>query len=99
MKSIIIGQFLPGSSFLYRMDPRSKIIALMFLMVSAFILKEVSHIIIMLVVVLLILKIGGIPVTKIARGLKPIMILLLFTFTFQIIFIKTGDLLFDTTLH
>ncbi len=98
MKNIIIGQFLPGSSFLYRMDPRSKIMALMILMISTFILKDVSHMLIMLGVVLLILKIGGIPVVKIARGLKPIMILLLFTFTFQIIFIKTGSLIFDTEL-
>ncbi len=98
MKNIIIGQFLPGSSFLYKMDPRSKIIALMLLMVSTFILSSILHILVMLGVVLLILKIGGIPVTRIARGLKPIMILLLFTFTFQIIFIKTGDLVFDTQL-
>ena len=98
MKNIIIGQYLPGTSFLYRMDPRSKIIALMLLMISTFILEDVSHILIMLGVVLLILKIGGIPVTRIARGLKPIMILLLFTFTFQIIFIKTGSLIYDTEL-
>ena len=98
MKNIIIGQFIPGNSFLYRMDPRSKIIALMLLMVSTFILSSVVHILVMLGVVLLILKVGGIPVTRIARGLKPIMILLLFTFTFQIIFIKTGNLVFDTEL-
>lgn len=98
MKNIIIGQYLPGTSFLYKMDPRSKIIALGILMVSAFILKDVTHILLMLGIVLLILKIGGIPVVRIARGLKPIMILLLFTFSFQIIFIKTGPLLFSTDL-
>jgi len=98
MKNIIIGQYLPGNSFLYRMDPRSKLIALGILMVSAFILKDVTHILMMLGIVLLILKVGGIPVVRIARGLKPIMILLLFTFSFQIIFIKTGPLLFSTEL-
>jgi energy-coupling factor transport system permease protein len=99
MKNIIIGQFLPGTSFLYKMDPRSKIIALGILMISAFILQDVTHIVIMLGAVLLILKIGGIPVVRIARGLRPIMILLLFTFSFQIIFIKTGTLLFSTDLN
>lgn len=98
MKNIIIGQFIPGTSFLYKMDPRSKIIALMLLMISTFILSSVSHILIMLAVVLFILKIGGIPVVRVARGLKPILILLLFTFTFQIIFIKSGNLVFDTEL-
>ncbi len=98
MKNIIIGQYIPGKSFLYKMDPRSKILALGILMVTAFIFKDISHIIYMLVGVLLILKLGGIPLMRIARGLKPIMILLLFTFTFQILFIKTGDVVLNTTL-
>jgi len=34
MNNIIIGQFVPGNSFLYRMDPRSKIMALILLMIS-----------------------------------------------------------------
>ncbi len=98
MKNIIIGQYIPGKSFLYKMDPRSKILALGILMVTAFIFKDISHIIYMLVGVLFILKLGGIPLMRIARGLKPIMILLLFTFTFQILFIKTGDVVLNTTL-
>jgi len=98
MKNIIIGQFIPGKSFLYKMDPRSKILALGILMVSAFIFKDISHIIYMLLGVIIILKIGGIPIARIARGLKPIMILLLFTFSFQVMFIKTGDIVFQTLL-
>lgn len=98
MKNIIIGQYIPGNSFLYKMDPRSKILALGILMVSAFIFKDITHIIYMLLGVLIILKIGGIPIMRIARGLRPIMILLLFTFTFQVLFIKTGQVLLDTAL-
>jgi energy-coupling factor transport system permease protein len=98
MKNIIIGQYIPGSSFLYKMDPRSKIIALMLLMVSTFVLQDVFHILIMLSLVLLMLKIGGIEIGRIARGLRPIMILLIFTFTFQILFVKTGTLLYDLKL-
>ena len=98
MKNIIVGQYIPGNSFLYKMDPRSKIMALGILMVSAFIFKDITHIIYMLFGVLVILKIGGIPIIRIARGLKPIMILLLFTFIFQILFIKTGAVILDTTL-
>ncbi len=98
MKNIIIGQYIPGDSFLYKMDPRSKILALGILMVTAFIFKDISHILYMLGGVLIILKIGGIPIMRIARGLKPIMILLLFTFTFQVLFIKTGSVMLDTTL-
>ncbi len=93
MNNIIIGQYIPGNSFLYKMDPRSKIIALFLLMISTFILNDVIHIIVMLGLVLLLLQFGGIPIGRIIRGLRPIMILLTFTFTFQILFVKTGPLL------
>lgn len=98
MNNIIIGQYVPGDSFLYKMDPRSKIIALILMMISTFILNNVFHIIVLLSFVLLILWFGGIPIGRIVRGLRPIMILLTFTFTFQILFVKTGNLLYDIPL-
>jgi len=94
MNNIIIGQYIPGNSFLYKMDPRSKIIALMLLMVSTFILQDLIHILIMLSLVFVMLYIGGIPLGRVFRGLRPIMILLMFTFTFQILFVNTGKLLY-----
>lgn len=98
MNNIIIGQYVPGTSFLYKMDPRSKILSLMILMVTAFILKDVTHILIMLVIVLAILKIGGIPIGRIIKGLKPVLILLTFTFVFQVLFVKDGTVLLNQTL-
>lgn len=98
MNNIIIGQFIPGDSFLYKMDPRSKIIALILLMVSTFVLNNVLHIVIMLSLVLVLLWFGGIPIGRIIRGLRPIIVLLTFTFVFQILFVKTGSLLYDLPL-
>lgn len=98
MNNIIIGQYVPGDSFLYKMDPRSKIIALILLMVSTFILQDVFHILVMLSLVLILLWAGGIPIGRIIRGLRPIMILLTFTFTFQILFVETGTLLYTLPL-
>ena len=98
MNNIIIGQYVPGDSFLYKMDPRSKIVALILLMVSTFILQNVFHILIMLSLVLILLWAGGIPIGRIIRGLRPIMILLTFTFTFQILFVETGSLLYTLPL-
>jgi energy-coupling factor transport system permease protein len=95
MKNIIIGQYIPGSSFLYDMDPRSKIIALVLLMISTFILQDVFHILVMLGFILVLLWAGGIPIGRVVRGLRPIIILLTFTFVFQILFVKTGTLLYS----
>lgn len=99
MNNIIIGQYIPGNSFLYRMDPRSKIIALMILMVSAFILNDITQISVMLLLVLVILWIGKIPISRVLKGLRPLMFLLMFTFIFQILLNKTEPVIFDEILQ
>jgi energy-coupling factor transport system permease protein len=98
MNNVVIGQYVPGHSFLYKMDPRSKIIALILFMISTFILNNVFHILALLVGVLLIVRFGGVPVGRILKGLKPIMVLLTFTFVFQILFVNTGSLLYQFEL-
>lgn len=98
MKNIVIGQYVPGNSFLYRMDARSKLLALVALMATAFIIKDFYHMIGMVLLVGFILVAGGLSVTRIMRGLKPVLILLLFTFSFQMLFVNTGELLYTTDL-
>lgn len=98
MKNIVIGQYVPGKSFLYRMDARSKLLALIVLMATAFIIRDFYHMIGMVVLVGLILIVGGLNVTRILRGLRPVLILLLFTFSFQMLFVNTGELLYTTDL-
>ena len=99
MNNIVIGQYVPGSSFLYKMDPRSKIMALVLLMITTFVLTDIIQILVLLVSLLILLKIGGIPIGRIVKGLRPIIVLLFFTFTFQILFIQTGNVVLDETLH
>ena len=38
LKDITIGQYIPGGSFIHRLDPRSKIIALMLYIIALFLL-------------------------------------------------------------
>ncbi len=98
MKSFVIGQYIPGDSFLYKMDPRSKLYALFLLMITSFFLPSIYFMFGMFVFVILFLKIGGINLGRVIKGLKPILILLLFTFGFQIAFIKTGTPLIKETM-
>jgi len=98
MKNVVIGQYVPGQSFLYRMDARSKLLALIILMATAFIVQNFYHMLGMVILVGFILVVGGLSITRIVRGLRPVLILLLFTFTFQMLFVNTGDLLYTTDL-
>ena len=90
MNNIIIGQYVPGNSFLYRMDPRSKLIALMLFMISVFVIDSLQVLGIVLITFIFILKIGGIQMGRIIKGLRPIIFLLMFTFIFQVLFVEGG---------
>ncbi|MFP4286513.1 MAG: energy-coupling factor transporter transmembrane component T family protein [Candidatus Izemoplasmataceae bacterium] len=99
MKNIVIGRYIPGNSFLYKMDPRTKIVALIILMIAAFMIRGFLEMFIALLFVIFILLIGRLSVKKVYLGLRPLMFLLLFTFSFQIIFNTSGREVFSTTLH
>ncbi len=99
MKNIVIGRYVPGNSFLYRMDPRTKLIALIALMVAAFLIQSFTHMLVSLALVTLLLVAGRISVKRVYLGLRPLMFLLFFTFIFQVMFNQEGDEIFTLPLH
>ncbi len=99
MKNIVIGRYIPGNTFLYKMDPRTKIIALIILMVSVFIIRSFTFMLGSLGIIIIVLLIGKISVKRVYLGLRPLMFLLIFTFVFQILFNTQGELLIERTLY
>ncbi len=99
MKNIVIGRFVPGKGFLYRMDPRTKIIALVFLMASAFIIRDFTTMFVAVGLLVALLFVGRINIIRVFSGLRPLMYLLAFTFIFQLLFNTQGDLVASWELH
>lgn len=99
MNSIIIGQYIPGKGFFYRLDPRTKIISILFLMIAVFMLQNITQLFIAFGIAFLTLIVGRISVFKVIKGLKPIFVLLIFTFIFQIALNTEGVILSQATMH
>jgi len=99
MNSIIIGQYIPGKGFFYKLDPRTKIISVLFLMIAIFLLENIIQLLIAFAACFLILLIGRISVLKVIKGLKAIFVLLIFTFVFQIALNQEGVILSQATMH
>jgi len=99
MKSIIIGQYIPGKGLFYRLDPRTKIIAVLLIMISVFLLETIEQLLIGLATAIVLLLIGKISILKVIKGLKPIMILLIFTFIFQIILNREGEAIVSQPMY
>ncbi len=103
MNNITIGQYIPGDSWIYKLDPRLKIILTFLFMVIIFILPSLLSMVISLGVFILLVISTKIPLMKMIKGLKAILFLLLFTFVLQIIYSKEGKHLasidFQITLY
>lgn len=85
MNNIVIGQYIPGNSWIYKIDPRVKMVALIVLMVATFLLNSFYLMLIMFGLMLIMFLTTRVPFLKMLRGLKPLMFLLTFTFVIQIL--------------
>lgn len=86
MNNITFGQYIPGSSWVYKLDPRTKIILTVLLIVLIFIIPNLVGMLIALGAFLLIFISTRISLWKVVKGLRPVMFLLLFTIVLQLIY-------------
>lgn len=92
IKDITIGQYIPGDSFIHKLDPRVKILISMIFIVALFIINNFEGYIFVIAFMALSVIVSKVPVRYIYKGLKPIFVLLLFTALINI-FMTSGDVL------
>jgi len=90
MNNISFGQYVPGSSWIYKLDPRMKIFLTIALIVLIFLIPNIYGMLIALGVYLLIFLTTRISLIKVIRGIRGVIFLLLFTVILQLIYTK-GD--------
>lgn len=79
LKDITLGQYFPGNSYIHRLDPRTKLIALIIYIVSLFLaVNWISYSLVFLFLATII-AISTIPLKSIFRGMKPLVFILIFT--------------------
>ena len=93
LKDITLGQYFPGSSPIHRLDPRTKLILLVVYIVALFLAKSWISYAVMLVFLLTAIKISAIPPKSIVRGMKPIVMILVFTGVLNLFFTREGNTL------
>ena len=79
LKDITLGQYFPGKSAIHRMDPRAKLIMLVVYIVGLFAAASWISYGLMLVFLAVVIAISRIPLKSILRGMKPLVVILLFT--------------------
>lgn len=94
IRDITLGQYYPTDSWVHKLDPRVKIIATLLFIVELFIVDNFIGFLVATILIGIIVGISHVPFGYITRGLKPILIILLFTFALNI-FMVQGEVIWQ----
>ncbi len=90
LQNVTIGQYFPGNSLIHKIDPRMKIVLILLLMASVFICSSYISLAVALVVTVMIVLLSKINLKVIAKGMKPILVIVLITCLLNL-FYGTGE--------
>ena len=94
LKDITLGQYFPGDSVVHQLDPRSKLIAVVIFIACIFTAESYVGYALVIAVTGGMIALSRIPLKSIVRGLKPVMIIIIFTAVLNMFF-TPGKVIFQ----
>ncbi len=95
LKDITIGQYFPGNSPVHKMDPRVKLVLTMVFIVMLFMSSSFYGLLVGIVYTFMAFAASRIPFKMMFKSLKPIIPIIIFTAILNILFVRTGDVLWQ----
>lgn len=92
IRDITLGQYYPGGSLIHRLDPRIKIIGTFIYIIAIFVVNNFAGFAISALVLAACIAVSKVPFRFIARGLKPVFLIIAFTFIINM-FMTDGETL------
>ena len=86
LKDITLGQFFPGNSVIHRLDPRTKLLMLVVYIVALFMAVSWVSYAVLFGFLAFSISLSKIPVKSILKGMKPLVVILVFTAVLNIFF-------------
>ena len=93
LKDITLGQYFPGKSVIHRLDPRTKLIMLVVYIVALFLAESWVSYGLMFLFLVTVIWLSTIPLKSILRGMKPLVVILIFTGVLNLFFTQDGNVL------
>lgn len=93
IRDITIGQYYPTNSIIHQLDPRVKLIATFAYIVSLFLFHSLVGYMAVILFLATVIQLSKVPIGFIIRGLKAIVVILLFTSFFNL-FLTQGNPIF-----
>lgn len=95
MEKMIFGRYIPGNSFVHQLDPRSKLVFVFAFIIVVFLANNVVTYSLLLAFTLFVILLSHIRLYFLINGLKPVIILMVFTFLLHVLFTREGAVILD----
>lgn len=93
IRDITLGQYYPGESWVHKLDPRIKILGTFGFIISLFIVKDFIGFAVVVIALAITIKISKVPLNFILKGLKPVFIIIIFTFILNMFMVRGEPLI------
>ena len=98
-EKIIFGQFYETDSLIHKLDPRVKLIGLLILSISLFVIDNIFVLLGLTAFLLVLILLTNTPINKFFKSIRMMSYLMIFTFIVQILVKQDGVLLADYTFN
>lgn len=92
IEDITIGQYVPGNSPIHKLDPRTKLSTVLVYMVALFVVNTFTGYLLVGLFTAAIIALSALPLRFVLRGLRPLLVILIFTLVLNI-FLTPGEVL------
>ena len=95
LKDITLGQYFPGNTVAHKLDPRTKILLVVLYIVALFCAKSLLPYGLMALCLAVCVRISRVGVKQLVRGLKPVLVIIIFTGILNLFFTPGDRYIFE----
>ncbi len=92
LKDITLGQYYPADSVVHKLDPRVKLFATLIYIIALFTFRGLLGFAVITGMLIFMIHISKVPFSYMVKGLKSIVVLLIITAVFNLLFTSTGTM-------
>jgi energy-coupling factor transport system permease protein len=94
MRNLALGRYIPYNTFIHRLDPRTKLISLILLLIAVFADFNLLGYGFLIITILSILAIAKIKIITVFKSLKPMWLMMSFLLVINVVLIRYGEIAF-----
>ena len=95
---VSLGQYYEANSFVHKLDPRMKLLFVVVFLVATFVAKNIYAFVLLVSLVLFLVIISRVPIRVILKGLKPLIVIIIFTAVLNVFFTKGENYLWGADI-